>query len=78
MPRIAAALAVLLTVVTCIGFNTARYPVVWEMVAASDGFTRSPQSEQPEAAPQPEAAVQSSIPKESQGTSEPTAAWSPP
>ncbi len=45
MPKIAAALAVSLTVVTCIGFNTARYPVVWEMVALSDGFTRSPRSE---------------------------------
>ncbi|HUT92230.1 MAG TPA: hypothetical protein VMY37_22235 [Thermoguttaceae bacterium] len=45
MPKIAAALAVSLTVVTCIGFNTARYPVVWEMVALSDGFTRSHRSE---------------------------------
>jgi hypothetical protein len=36
MPRIAASLAVLLTVVTCIGFNTARYPRVWKMVARAD------------------------------------------
>jgi len=45
MPKIAAALAVFLTVVTCIGYNSARYPVVWEMVALSDGFTRSRRSE---------------------------------
>jgi hypothetical protein len=31
MPRIAVCLAVFLTIVTCIGINTARYPVVWEM-----------------------------------------------
>ncbi len=33
MPRIAASLAVLLTVAVSIAFNTVRYPVVWEMVA---------------------------------------------
>jgi len=54
MPKIAAALAVFLTVVTCIGYNTARYPVVWEMVVLSDGFTRSRRSEPP--APFPESA----------------------
>jgi len=54
MPKIAAALAVFLTVVTCIGYNTARYPVVWEMVALSDGFTQSRRSEPP--APFPESA----------------------
>lgn len=54
MPKIAAALAVFLTVVTCIGYNTARYPAVWEMVALSDGFTRSRRSEPP--APFPESA----------------------
>jgi hypothetical protein len=32
MPRIAAALAVLGTVAFCIGFNTVRYPAVWEML----------------------------------------------
>jgi len=32
MPRIAAALAVLAAVAFCIAFNTARYPVVWEML----------------------------------------------
>lgn len=33
MPRIAASMAVLLAVAVSIGFNTVRYPVVWEMVA---------------------------------------------
>ncbi len=41
MPRIAASLAVFLTVVTCIGYNTARYPVVWEMVTLPDGFAQA-------------------------------------
>ncbi|MGQ9574398.1 MAG: hypothetical protein ACUVUC_03705 [Thermoguttaceae bacterium] len=31
MPRFTAALAALGTVAFCIGFNTARYPIVWEM-----------------------------------------------
>ena len=61
MPKIAAALAVFLTVVTCIGYNSARYPVVWEMVALSDGFTRSRQSEP--SAPFPE----STDPPQSEG-----------
>jgi len=32
MPRIAVALGVLAAVAFCIGFNTVRYPVVWEML----------------------------------------------
>ncbi len=32
MPRIAVALGVLASVAFCIGFNTVRYPVVWEML----------------------------------------------
>jgi hypothetical protein len=35
MPRIAAALLVVVTIAACIGFNTRRYPVVWEMAANS-------------------------------------------
>ncbi len=34
MPRIPAAIAVVLTVATCIGFNTARFPVVLQMAAS--------------------------------------------
>jgi len=37
MPRLAATLAVLLTVATCIGLNTALYPAVWEMLAVPAG-----------------------------------------
>ena len=59
MPRIAAALAVLLTVVTCIGFNTARYPMVWDMVAGSGDLTQSRQSEESAAFSQSTAAPQS-------------------
>ena len=33
MPRIPAAIAVVMLVATCIGFNTARFPVVLEMAA---------------------------------------------
>jgi hypothetical protein len=35
MPRIAASLGVVIVVAACIGFNTMRYPVVWDMVAVS-------------------------------------------
>lgn len=35
MPRIAASLGVVVVVAACIGFNTMRYPVVWDMVAVS-------------------------------------------
>ena len=58
MPRIAASLAVLLTAVTCIGFNTARYPAVWQMVAASGGAAQSDRSDGPAAAPQSESLAQ--------------------
>jgi hypothetical protein len=59
MPRIASALAVLLTLVTCIGFNIARYPVVWEM-AAPEGFSQASQPEPSTAAPQSAVAASSS------------------
>jgi hypothetical protein len=36
MPRLPGALAALLTMGVCIGFNTIRYPVVWQMVAQSN------------------------------------------
>jgi hypothetical protein len=35
MPRIAAALGVVITIAACIGFNTVRYPIVLEMAACS-------------------------------------------
>lgn len=55
MPKIAAALAVLLTVVTCIGFNIAQYPQVREK-AASAGISLSVESEEPASAPESSAA----------------------
>jgi hypothetical protein len=65
MPRIAASLAVLLTAVTCIGFNTARYPAVWQMVAGGDGLAQSDRSDDPAAAPQSESLAQSAAEAES-------------
>lgn len=50
MPRIAAAFAALLTAVTCIGFNTVRYPAVWDMAAVGEGGPRLHSPEQSEAA----------------------------
>ncbi len=35
MPRIAAAVTVVIVMGMCIGFNTVRYPAVWKMVAAA-------------------------------------------
>ena len=35
MPKIRQAIAVLVAAAGCIVFNTFRYPVVWEMVAAA-------------------------------------------
>jgi hypothetical protein len=55
MPRIAAALAVLLTVVTCIGFNIAQYPQVRQQVASA-GISLSVESEEPASAPEPSSA----------------------
>jgi len=52
MPRIAAALAALLIAVACIGFNTVRYPVVWEMAAMVEGGPRLHAPEESEAAGQ--------------------------
>lgn len=42
MPRIKAAVGLLAVAVFCIGFNAVRYPIVWEMVAASSGTAASP------------------------------------
>ncbi|MFH1918658.1 MAG: hypothetical protein ABIP48_02050 [Planctomycetota bacterium] len=75
MPRIAAALAVFLTVVTCIGFNTARYPMVWEMVAARDGLSQSREADEPAGSTQPAAAPQSASFTESRPGANSTAFW---
>jgi hypothetical protein len=50
MPRSAATLLGLMLVACSIGFNTVRYPVVWEMVSP----VQANQPLQPAAAPQPE------------------------
>lgn len=47
MPRIAASLAVVVIVGVCIGFNTARYPVVWTMVANAHRLPRLDQAPRP-------------------------------
>jgi hypothetical protein len=44
MPRLPGALAVLLTMGVCIGFNTIRYPVVWQMVSEANRWPASPAS----------------------------------
>ena len=44
MPRIAAAVTVVIVMGMCIGFNTVRYPAVWEMVA---GAHQPPRPEKP-------------------------------
>jgi len=75
MPRIAAALAVFLTVVTCIGFNTARYPVVWEMLAARDALSQSREADEPAGSTQPTAAPQSASFTESRPGANSTAFW---
>jgi hypothetical protein len=58
MPRIAASLAVLLTAVTCIGFNTARYPAVWRMLTLSEGAGAADRSDDPTASTQSVAAAE--------------------
>ncbi len=71
MPRMAASLAVFLTVVTCIGFNISQYPVVWKEVAASEDLCLSPSSAKSTAAGRQEMASQSAL------AAEPAAAPSP-
>ena len=44
MPRIAAAVTVVIVMGMCIGFNTVRYPAVWKMVAVAH---QPPRPEQP-------------------------------
>jgi hypothetical protein len=75
MPRIAASLAVLLTAVTCIGFNTARYPAVWRMVAGGDGLAQSDRSDDPAAALPSPAAPQSESLAQSPASAESAASW---
>jgi hypothetical protein len=70
MPRIAATLAVFLTVVTCIGFNTARYPVVWEMAAAPGDSSHADKSEQSASAAQQGVVSESTTPSQSASFSE--------
>jgi len=52
MPRIAAALAVVATVGFCIGFNVARYPVVFEMARSGDRVAPSEEPAESTAFPQ--------------------------
>ena len=40
MPKIRQAIAVLIAAAFCIGFNTLRYPAVWDMVAAAPQASR--------------------------------------
>ncbi len=44
MPRIAASLGVVVVVAACIGFNTMRYPIVWEMAAGSHQLSQVAQT----------------------------------
>jgi hypothetical protein len=70
MPRIAAALAVLAAVAFCIGFNTVRYPVVWEILkqpglpssAAKPADTVAPAAPTAGAPQQPATSAQASAP----------------
>jgi hypothetical protein len=70
MPRIAGALAMLLTAVTCIGFNIARYPMVSEMVAESGGLAPLRQAGQPTAVEQSSVAFESAAAPESAAEAE--------
>ena len=70
MPKIAAALAVFFTIVTCIGFNIARYPGVWEMAALCEHFSQSDESAESATAPQSAAVAESQATVESGSLSE--------
>ncbi len=59
MPRIAVAVGAVGLIAFSIGFNTARYTVVWEMVGSM------PQASQPKEAAQPEAVSHSAAPAQS-------------
>jgi hypothetical protein len=71
MPRITAAIAAVALIVFCIGFNTARYPVVWQMVGASPHLPQPGEPSQPPTTPGPsatspsEAATQSAASQQS-------------
>ncbi len=62
MPRIPAVLAVLAAVAFCIGFNTVRYPVVWEMLKQPGlpmAISQAPDASPPaRPAPKPSASTQ--------------------
>lgn len=47
MPRIAASLGVVVVLAACIGFNTMRYPVVWEMAAGFHQLSQVAQTANP-------------------------------
>ena len=72
MPRIAAAVTVVIVMGMCIGFNTTRYPAVWKMVAESH---QPPRPEQPalklqsSTFPGPEPAVGTALIPDSTGAS---------
>ena len=53
MPRIAAAVGVLVLIVFSIGFNTVQYPRVWEMVGATSHLPQSAEPSQPPSIAQP-------------------------
>ncbi len=74
MPRLPAALAVLLTMGFCIGFNTIRYPVVWQMVSEANHWPppASPRSDAAEGADSPAPAASGS-----QAASRPRACQAP-
>ena len=84
MPRIAAAVTVVIVMGMCIGFNTVRYPAVWEMVA---GAHHPPQPEKPapelqsptfsEPEPAVEPAAATALSRDSTGTQFSSAAVDP-
>jgi hypothetical protein len=84
MPRIAAALAVAVTLAFCIVFNTIRYPAVWEMIAPAEPATRTAEAgaagAKPVAAPASTAAAVPSpwpIGRPASGASAPAASLPP-
>ena len=59
MPRIAVAVVVFALIVFSIGFNTARYSVVWEMVGESPRLFQPGQASHSAAVAKPESIAQS-------------------
>lgn len=60
MPRIAAAVGVFALIAFSIGFNLARYPVVWEMVGVVPQLSQPSQPRHPAAAAEPSAGTEPS------------------